>query len=167
MKKVIGTILISTFALTAVTSANMGLAADVKANTFFGFFKKDKENREKNLTTTSSTTTLTTTQKACLATAVEKRENAVITSLDNLYSSIRNALVARKTAVVAAINANTNDSSVSAYATYKSSLKTSLDKFKSDRKLANTNFKSETNNCGIDTGKSGIHIKSDAFFEIF
>jgi hypothetical protein len=182
MKKILSSLILTSFLAVSFASAN-GLSLEVNAeansngkfNSFLNLFRKNKGDDEKKdwdrkaKGETYASSTLTTTQKACLATAVEKRDNAIIDSVDTIYTSIRNALVARKVAVTAAINASTSTGStnVSAYTAYKTSLQTSYEKFKTDKKLANSTLKTDVKNCGIEEGQSKIHLKADSFFGIF
>lgn len=209
MKKIIATLLVSTFAMTAVSFAEADLNTSVNTNaslstneikiegegkfkSFFNNFfhfnwnknkenknedkKEDREHENRNKETkTNATSTLTTTQKACLSSAIAAHEDATITSFDTLYTSIRNALVARKVAIIAVVNADANATStatstnanISAYATYKTSLKNTLSTLKANQKTADANYQTAIKSCGLEGNTNSIiRLKNDSFLNI-
>ncbi len=98
----------------------------------------------------------------CMASAVEKRDNSIISAVDTFNGSMKSALGARKDAVKAVWN--TADSAArqtarkSAEATFKTSVKAAHEKVRSDRKAAWSTFDSDANTCGFKNHGEKLEI---------
>lgn len=104
--------------------------------------------------TVATTTNATTTIKiVCMQTAVEKRETAIIAAHDAFSVAMKNALVARKQALVAAWGNTDKDARKQARKTAWSSFKTSSqaahNAMREARKAVWSTFEADAKVCGV------------------
>lgn len=100
---------------------------------------------------------------ACIQTAVDTRDTAIMTTFDTYYASVKTALDTRKTALKAAWALSTSkdrkNAISKAWQDYKSAAKTAKDVLKKDRKTAWEKFKTDFKAC---KGVSDPELNSDS-----
>ena len=96
----------------------------------------------------------TTWNSACIVTAVEKRENAIIAAQDSLSAAIKASLEKRKTALVAAwgisIAKDRRQARQTAWNTFRTEQKTARQTHLTAQKAAWSQFKIDAKACKID-----------------
>ena len=108
-------------------------------------------------TTTTSTPPfgggLTAEQLACVKTAVEKRENSLIATLDSFYASMKAAFETRKTELLAAWTITDGKerrkARIEAWKKFTKTVKESKKTHQSARKEAWKTFEQEAKSCGV------------------
>ena len=108
-------------------------------------------------TTTTSTPPfgggLTAEQLACVKTAVEKRENSLIATLDSFYASMKAAFETRKTELLAAWSITDGKerrkARTEAWKKFNKTFKDSLKKHRADRAAAWRTFEQDARNCKV------------------
>lgn len=117
------------------------------------------QNGTTTATSTATTTTSTSTPNTkgiCVATAVNKRDSAMIVAHDAFAASVKAALTARKDSLVTAWTSGTKETRKAAWNKFKTDMKTAHEKMRSDRKAAWSTFYTESKACGTvkqDNGK--------------
>lgn len=103
---------------------------------------------------------------ACVVTAVEKRDNAIISAWDTYSAQAKTALETRrdslKTAWGDANKATRKASLRRAWRTYKSTIRTARRELKASRVRAWNTFKSEVRTCGGATSDEGNTSSDEA-----
>lgn len=162
MKKTLALLSLSAFILSAsAQTLNMpGLSTSVREGEVkLNINSDDKKSEDR---TKPVATTWTAEKGQCMASAVEKRDNSIISAVDTFNAAIKSALGVRKDAVKAVWN--TADSAArqtarkSAEATFKTSVKAAHEKVRSDRKAAWSTFDSDANTCGFKNHGEKLEI---------
>lgn len=110
-------------------------------------------------TTASTTATSTTNTKGiCVATAVNKRDTAMIVAHDAFSAAVKAALTARKDSLVAAWTNGTKETRAAAWTKFKTDMKNAHNKMRTDRKAAWSTFETEAKNCGANDKNNGLHL---------
>jgi len=95
----------------------------------------------------------TAEQLACVKTAVEKRENSLIATLDSFYTSMKAAFETRKTDLLAAWSITDSKerrkARTEAWKKFNKTFRDSLKKHRADRAAAWKTFEQEAKSCGV------------------
>jgi hypothetical protein len=119
-------------------------------------------------TSTATTTNATTTKIVCMQTAVEKRETAIIAAHDAFSVAIKNALVARKSALVAAwgnTDKVTRDAArKTAWSSFKTSAQAAHNAMREARKAVWSTFNTDAKICGVrDHGEKESRVENPTY----
>lgn len=102
---------------------------------------------------TSTNTALSSTTVTCIQSALDKRENAIISSQDVFNTSIKNALSARLSALKASYTEVTKQSRKQkredAYKQFRSSAQTAHNTLRSSKNAAWNTFSTDMKACGV------------------
>ncbi len=120
---------------------------------------------DENKTRTASTTTITTQQSTCMQNATSAKDSANLTAFDTLYTSIRAALVTRKTATMAAwgnLDGTARiEALVKANTAFATSSKSAWTTYKASRKVAQATFKAAATSCGVKENGKVLSNRND------
>ena len=96
----------------------------------------------------------TTLNSSCIVSAVEKRENAIITAQDSLSVTMKTSLEKRKTALVAAwgmtVAKDRRQARLAAWNTFRTEQKTDRQTHLASQKVAWQQFKTDAKACKVD-----------------
>lgn len=111
------------------------------------------QNATNTATSTATSTASTTLMLSCMISAVDKRENSIITAEDIQNTAIKNALIIRRDSLKAAWGIADKDlrntARKAAWSVYKTSAKTAHTNLKNSKNSAQELFRTEAKACGL------------------
>lgn len=114
--------------------------------------QEEKEARREAREAKESRDLLAKADPACMRTAIEKRENAMLSAVDGLSVAVRNAVIVRKAALTAAWNASLSVDAreaaiTAAWEAYSTSVKNANKAFHEKKDAAWVTFRTEAEKC--------------------